>query len=485
MRTILCYRRKSLVRQDSDLISPARQMDAVNAAVTLLGPEYHPEWYEDIDGHRSGRTEEGRPGWLSLKRRLNGPGIGGVACYSLSRIYRNVREFLCFVDELNRRGLRLIVVREAIDTGTATGMAINTILMALYQLESDLASERMTETIEYKRRVLHQHWGTVPFGTLRNADQQLEPDPETVETLRRLFTEFGEGTHTYDSLCDHVNELDLAYYGRDGEPRPWTRDDVRRTLAMWRLYAGHLTLGQSRDDDELETIRDAHTPILPRDLCRRVSVQLELRRKRFTKRHATRHMLSGLAYCATCGRELSSTTRHGVRRYRHRGAKGDCPEVWLEAEPVEARVIDCVSGLWTPEVERGIAARVDAILADRPGAADVQDGIRRAEDRLERIIDLYLDGHLSRAEYLSRSAEIERETESLRDRRREPAVAAIEAAADRLRALCAELPELTMGEQREQLLAAFARLTIHAGDVHTLAPAAWLEPIWSVVRGSL
>jgi len=485
VQTILCYRRKSLVRQESDLISPARQKAAIEAAVMLLGDRYRAEWYEDIDGHRSGRTEEGRPGWLALKRRLTLPDVAGVACYSLSRIYRNVREFLQFVDAMNRRQQRLIVVKEAIDTGTATGMAINTILMALYQLESDLAAERMTETIDYKRRRLRQHWGTVPFGVLRDADQHLIPDPETAERLLRLYTLFAGGDHTYDSLCAQMNAEGLDYRGRDGADRPWTRDDVRRTLTLWRLYAGAVTVGRSRDDPEgITAIADAHAPILPVDLCLQVSGELERRRKRFTKRTAYKHMLSGLLACATCGKELGSTTRHGVRRYRHRGAKGNCPEQWVEAEALERAVIETVAALWTPEVETRIAAQVDAVLDTLPDAAEVQAGIRTEEGRMERLIDLYLDNHVGRSDYLRKSQEIEEEIARLQGRRHAPAVEAIDAAAERLHLVCLELPDLPFGEQREQLLSTFARITVHAGLPHTFTPRDWLAPIWDAVTAN-
>jgi DNA invertase Pin-like site-specific DNA recombinase len=481
VQTILCYRRKSLVRQESDLISPARQKQAVEAAVMLLGPGYRAEWYEDMEGHRSGRSEGGRPGWLTLKARIGSPNVAGVACYSLSRIYRNVREFLQFVDELNRLGLRLIVVKENIDTGSAVGMAINTILMALYQLESDLASERMTETIEYKRRSLRQHWGTVPFGCVRNAEQKLEPDPETAHRLQRLYELFATGLHTYDSLCAQMNAEDLDYRGRDGEDRAWSRDDVRRTLTLWRIYAGSVTLGRSRDDPEVLAIRDAHEPILPRALCLQVAAQLDLRRTRHVKRSHCLHMLSGLVYCGYCARELSSTTRNGVRRYRHRGSKGDCPEIWVEAAALEDAIIGHVAGLWTAEARARIDARIDAILDEAPDAQSARREIAAAEEQINRLIDLYLAGHIDRTAYLTRSQTIEHEIESLHSRRQGPAVAAIDAASARLATLCGELPHLEMAAQREQLLAAFERITVRNGAPETFTPAAWLAPIWEDV----
>ena len=481
MKTILCYRRKSLVRQESDLISPARQKQAVEGSIAALGDDHRCQWFEDIDGHRSGRTEEGRPGWLDLKRQLGRADVAGVACYSLSRIYRNVREFLCFVDELNHAGLRLIVVKESIDTGTAVGMAINTILMALYQLESDLASERMTETIEYKRRQLGQHWGTVPFGTLRDEDGRLVPDDRDAGTLQQLYEGFATGKYTYDSLCDRMIELDLAYRGRDDEPRPWTRDDVRRTLTLWRIYAGHLTIGSNRDDDEVVTIRDTHEPILDPTLCLKVAAQLSVRRSKFNKKSTSRHLLSGLLHCATCDRELNGTTRDGVRRYRHRGAKGDCPEVWFQAAQLEQDLVNLIAGWGGDELTEAVSERIAAILAGNTEQLSLVEQIQEAEARQRRLIDLYLDGKIARGEYYKQADECDGRIQQLRARQASPEIAGVQEAAERIEELSAGIGEMTMEEQRGELLAAFRKITVHDAEVWSIEPQDWLAPIFDLL----
>lgn len=56
---LLAYRRKSLVRTDSDRISPARQTKAVEGRA--IADDLTCEWYEDVDGHRSARRNQRRP----------------------------------------------------------------------------------------------------------------------------------------------------------------------------------------------------------------------------------------------------------------------------------------------------------------------------------------------------------------------------------------------------------------------------------------
>jgi DNA invertase Pin-like site-specific DNA recombinase len=123
--TVLAYRRRSVVKTKMDEISPARQTRAVEA---LVDPrDWTCEWYEDVDGHSSGRTEEGRPGWLALRSQLDRPDVVGIAAYSLSRISRSVTDFLQILDDLERRGLALITCKESIDTSNAVGRAVRVV----------------------------------------------------------------------------------------------------------------------------------------------------------------------------------------------------------------------------------------------------------------------------------------------------------------------------------------------------------------------
>jgi hypothetical protein len=63
--TALCYVRLSLTRDESDLNSPERQRTNIQAECERRG--WTPEWYEDVDGHKSGTKEDNRPGWLALR----------------------------------------------------------------------------------------------------------------------------------------------------------------------------------------------------------------------------------------------------------------------------------------------------------------------------------------------------------------------------------------------------------------------------------
>ena len=76
-RTVaLCYVRQSQTRDDTDTNSPNRQRENIRLVCEQHG--WKPEWYEDVDGHKSGTKVKNRPGWLALKARMSDPDVAAM-----------------------------------------------------------------------------------------------------------------------------------------------------------------------------------------------------------------------------------------------------------------------------------------------------------------------------------------------------------------------------------------------------------------------
>ena len=74
----LIYVRKSVVRYEQDRASPERQL--ANCVRVCDEKAWRYELYEDAEGHRSGRSEKGRPAWRELKRELASIPSGWALC---------------------------------------------------------------------------------------------------------------------------------------------------------------------------------------------------------------------------------------------------------------------------------------------------------------------------------------------------------------------------------------------------------------------
>ena len=99
---------------------------------------------------RKGRTK--RPGFHALLTALEQDEVSAIYSYSLSRLSRSVRDMLALADLCKSRNVPIRLARDADpDPTTATGRAVLGILSVMAQMESDLASERATDTVATRR----------------------------------------------------------------------------------------------------------------------------------------------------------------------------------------------------------------------------------------------------------------------------------------------------------------------------------------------
>ena len=75
-----------------------------------------------------------------------------VVCSDISRIARNTRDLLFIIDELQRKGVAFMSLKESIDTATPQGQFILTVFGALAQLERDCIRQRAKEGMLIAKR---------------------------------------------------------------------------------------------------------------------------------------------------------------------------------------------------------------------------------------------------------------------------------------------------------------------------------------------
>jgi DNA invertase Pin-like site-specific DNA recombinase len=493
----LVYIRKSVVRTGADTVSPERQREACLAEAARHGwIVEETDVYADAEGHSSGKSDA-RPGWQALLRRVQADEtVAAVIVESLSRASRSVRSFLAFVDELRRRGIALVSLRERFDTSTAIGQAMLGFIAIINQLESDLAAERMKSQIEFKKR--HgRHWGYTPFGCEREpATGALRPSSEGYaldgqerryyDALRRCYELYARGQMSFYELALQLNAEGWRFRARDGRPIPWDRFKVRSTVAMARIYAGFVPLDGAAKDRPQEWVEANYEPVLPRELCERVD--RVWRERAQGVRHPvppnareSPYILSGILFCSECGGRLKgAVSRRGVRQYRH--DRATCGVSRIDAEDVEAQVLAALDWLELPEdVLEEMAQRVREEL---PAAEDVQaervrlqGNIRGKELELERLLALALETNLDAAVYRRQLELLSDELRSLRE-----ALARLETAAafggaeeilERLRDIGQLIRRGSWSEQREALASLFERVEAGPQGVTRLVPRDW------------
>src|SRR5688572_12856181 len=116
----LCYIRQSFTRtgEPDDLNSPERQRSNIQAVCDKNG--WTPEWYEDVGGHRSGRSEKNRRQWLALTSRLRDPDVVALGANDLARLHRKGWRVGDLVEFLTENDVNLVLAAPGRDVDTST-----------------------------------------------------------------------------------------------------------------------------------------------------------------------------------------------------------------------------------------------------------------------------------------------------------------------------------------------------------------------------
>lgn len=105
-----------------------------------------------------------RPGLLRALGAVRGGAADGLLVLKLDRLSRSTRDVLDLVDETRRDGWRLVSVSEHLDTGTAAGRLVVTVLAALSQMEREQVGERTRFALAAVARQGRARSRFTPFG---------------------------------------------------------------------------------------------------------------------------------------------------------------------------------------------------------------------------------------------------------------------------------------------------------------------------------
>ena len=100
-------------------------------------------------------TKANRPELLKLKNKLRAGDV--VVIESLSRLGRSTKDLLNLIEEWNMQDIKLISLKENIDTTTPTGKLLITVLSAISQFERDIIVQRTNEGLQAEKAVKLYH----------------------------------------------------------------------------------------------------------------------------------------------------------------------------------------------------------------------------------------------------------------------------------------------------------------------------------------
>src|SRR5271167_958888 len=176
------YVRVSTDRQAEQGVSLEAQEAKIRAMVTVQGSELIDVI---VDGGESAKSLN-RPGLQRLMELVNGGRVEGVIVAKLDRLTRSVKDLCRLLELFEKRKVALISVAESLDTGSAAGRLVITIMGAVSQWEREAIGERTRDALHHKRGK-GERVGNIEFGYRLGADGlHLEEDPAEQTALAEI-----------------------------------------------------------------------------------------------------------------------------------------------------------------------------------------------------------------------------------------------------------------------------------------------------------
>src|SRR5262249_4103641 len=181
-------------------VSLDAQQEKIRAMAVVHGAEL-----ADIvaDGGESAKNLN-RPGMQRLRSLVESRAVDAVIVAKLDRLTRSVKDLCGLLELFEKRGVALVSVAESLDTGSAAGRLVITIMGAVSQWEREAIGERTRDAMRHKRSN-GERVGNIAYGFRLGADgKQLEPDPHE-QTVLSAIRELRERRCTLRGIAAELN----------------------------------------------------------------------------------------------------------------------------------------------------------------------------------------------------------------------------------------------------------------------------------------
>jgi len=208
------YARVSTDKQADHGVSLEAQEAKIRAMATLQGAEIIELI---VDGGESAKNLK-RPGMERLLSLVDRRQIDAVIVAKLDRLTRSVKDLCSWLELFEKRGVALISVAESLDTSSAAGRLVITIMAAVSQWEREAIGERTRDAMSHKKSN-GERVGNIAYGFRLSANgKHLEPDPHE-QAILTVIRELRERRYSMRRIAAKLNA------------RGW----LTRRSSAWRL----------------------------------------------------------------------------------------------------------------------------------------------------------------------------------------------------------------------------------------------------------
>lgn len=376
------YVRVSTAEQKEHGLSVDNQLDALKSycqerGFTVAGI------YNDA-GISARKKYKSRPALLKLLEDCQKHKIDIILFTKLDRWFRSVADYYAVQQVLDGAKVPWRAIWEDYETETSAGVFKVNIMLSVAQAESDRTSERIKAVLEYKREHGHIIAGRMPLGYIRASSTTIDYDPTTKDAMQAFFDTY-LNTYSPAKAIDAAKELGLRITRKNAH-------DILDKEPYYGTYYGvevpaYITPEQHKIIENAR-VHYARTPKYDRV-----------------------YIFTGLIFCATCG------ARMGSKLSKHIKASGEMIEkgyYQCRTNTMRKGICEKPAFMMEYKLEEYLIEHMSELIEDytadiaqsQEKAKDAEKEIARIKSKLQRLKDVYLDGDMSRAEYIEKTSQL-------------------------------------------------------------------------------
>ena len=360
----------------------------------------------------------GRPKFGTVLQRIQNGEANAILAWHPDRLARNSIDGGQIIYLLDQKHLNDLKFATFWFENTSQGKFMLNIAFGQSKYYVDNLSENTKRGLRQKIR-RGEFPGIAPFGYYNNTKTKtVHIDKRQAELVEAIFVLYAEGQSTFQDISDYLYERGI----KTGGGKPYSKDKVKYILKN-PFYYGHFVYGG-------EVYEGKHTPIISKKLWDDTQAVIE-RRSRPTKGLIEPMPYCGLLRC-TCGmmitaenktkRQKNGNTHHYVYyRCSRKNKSIKCIEPAVRSELLDQQLSDLLAGFALPseyaDTMREMVARDER--AEQTQLDDKINGLRaditHLSEKLQRLLDAFLDGVLEREDYMHKKAEIMSQKKSLEE----------------------------------------------------------------------
>jgi len=296
---------------------------------------FHPS-AEYVDDGCSGTDMEGRPALRKMLSDIKDKKINLVLVKDLSRLGRNIGDTSTLLDKFfPQHRVRFISVTDGTDTARRDRAA--RILTPLYNFTNELYAADISDKIHAALQVKMENGEFIgsfpPYGYKKAPEDKnrLVPDGEAAGVVQEIFQAAAEGKRPGE-IAGELNERQIstpsayravkypASAGSFPQTAVWSGGMVGKILRN-QVYLGHMVQGKTEKpsfkcktthalpQSEWKVVENTHLPLVTAEMWEQV--RRNMQRRRAEEKSGFQNAFSGMAFCADCGRHMSTAFSHG------------------------------------------------------------------------------------------------------------------------------------------------------------------------------